>query len=173
MERSRPLIMLVDDSRGNLLAGKTALSEDYSVQTVSSAARMLEALEWRRPDLILLDVDMPEMNGFEAIGILKERPETRDIPVIFLTAMNASANELEGLRLGAIDYIAKPFSPPLLRQRIALQRTLVDQAENGEIPGLAEAPPFLFRKAENATNGLLGQGGETESRPHGQVGAIT
>jgi putative two-component system response regulator len=127
--------MLVDDSRANLLAGKTALSEDYAVQTVSSAARMLEALEWRRPDLILLDVDMPEMNGFEAIKVLKARPETREIPVIFLTAMNESAIELEGLQLGAIDYITKPFSPPLLRQRISLhllledqKRTLVDQA---------------------------------------------
>jgi putative two-component system response regulator len=119
--------MLVDDSRANLLAGKTALSEDYAVQTVSSAARMLEALEWRKPDLILLDVNMPEMNGFEAIKLLKERPETRDIPVIFLTAMNESANELEGLQLGAVDYLGKPFSAPLLRQRIALHLTMEDQ----------------------------------------------
>jgi putative two-component system response regulator len=127
MNTPSQLILLVDDNRTNLLAGKTALSEDYTVLTVPSASKMLDALEWRKPELILLDVDMPEMNGFEAIKILKNRPETRDIPVIFLTAMHESADELEGLQLGAVDYIAKPFSPPLLRQRIALHLLLENQ----------------------------------------------
>jgi putative two-component system response regulator len=67
------------------------------------------------------------MNGFAAIKILKEDMETREIPVIFLTALNESANELEGLQLGAIDYITKPFSPPLLRQRIALHLLMESQ----------------------------------------------
>jgi putative two-component system response regulator len=119
--------MLVDDSASTLLAGKAALSEGYKVLTAGSAALMLETLEWRKPALILLDVDMPEMNGFEAMGILKARPETRDIPVIFLTAMNDIANELKGLALGAVDYIAKPFSPPLLRKRIELHLLLNEQ----------------------------------------------
>lgn len=127
MKNPSQLILLVDDNRTNLLAGKSALSEEYTVLTVPSAPKMLEALGWRKPKLILLDVDMPEMNGFEAIRILKDCPETRDIPVIFLTAMNESANELEGLQLGAVDYITKPFSPPLLRQRIALHLLLEDQ----------------------------------------------
>ena len=120
-------IMLVDDSAANLLTGKAALSEGYQVLTAGSAAIMLETLEWSKPALILLDVEMPEMNGFEAIGILKERPETRDIPVIFLTAINESACELRGLELGAVDYIAKPFSPPLLRKRVALHLLLEAQ----------------------------------------------
>ena len=119
--------MLVDDSGTNLLAGKAALSENYKVQTVGSAALMLEALEWGMPDLILLDVDMPEMDGFEAIKILKERQETQGIPVIFLTAMNDAASELKGLELGAVDYIIKPFSPPLLRKRVELHLLLKDQ----------------------------------------------
>ena len=128
MQNNSPkLIMLVDDSGTNLLAGKAALSEGYKVQTAGSAAIMLEALEWSKPELILLDVDMPGMDGFEAIGILKEGPETRDIPVIFLTAMNDSVNELKGLELGAVDYIAKPFSPPLLRKRVELHLLLKDQ----------------------------------------------
>jgi putative two-component system response regulator len=122
-----PLIMLVDDSATNLLAGKAALSEGCRVLTAGSAALMLETLEWRKPALILLDVDMPGMNGFEAVGVLKARPETRDIPVIFLTAMDDSANELKGLALGAVDYIAKPFSPPLLRQRVELHLLLHEQ----------------------------------------------
>jgi putative two-component system response regulator len=122
-----PLIMLVDDSGANLLTGKTALQEGCKVLTAGSAALMLETLEWSKPDLILLDVDMPDMSGFEAIGVLKARPETRDIPVIFLTAMNDSACELQGLELGAVDYIAKPFSPPLLRKRVELHLLLQEQ----------------------------------------------
>jgi putative two-component system response regulator len=122
--------MLVDDNRTNLQTGQTVLSEEYTVMTVPSAQKMLDALKvpaWRKPELILLDVDMPEMNGFEAIKILKDSPDTQEIPVIFLTAMNESADELQGLRLGAVDYIAKPFSPALLHQRIALHLLLADQ----------------------------------------------
>jgi putative two-component system response regulator len=146
--------MLVDDSRANLLAGKTALSENYAVQTVSSAARMLEALEWCRPDLILLDVDMPEMNGFEAIRIIKSHSETREIPVIFLTAMNESANELEGLQLGAVDYVGKPFSPPLLRQRIALHLCMESQKRelqeyNDNLQQMVEAKARTVLKLQN------------------------
>ena len=124
---NRALIMLVDDSRTNLLAGKEALSESWSVQTVPSAAKMFEALEWSTPELILLDVDMPDMTGFEAIKRLKEQPATKDIPVIFLTALGTNANELEGLQLGAVDYITKPFSPPLLCQRVAMHLLLQSQ----------------------------------------------
>ncbi|MCL2021123.1 MAG: response regulator [Betaproteobacteria bacterium] len=128
MEKSSPrLIMLVDDSGTNLLAGKAALSENYKVLTAGSAANMLQILEWSKPELILLDVDMPEMDGFEAIKNLKQRPETRDIPVIFLTAISDSANELKGLELGAVDYIAKPFSPPLLCKRVELHLLLEEQ----------------------------------------------
>ncbi|MDR1612561.1 MAG: response regulator [Planctomycetota bacterium] len=154
MEFSRPLIMLVDDNRTNLLTGKKALSEDYTVLTVPSAGKMLEALEWRRPELILLDGDMPEVNGFEAIKLLRERPGTRDIPVIFLTAMSGSADELEGLRLGAVDYITKPFSPPLLRQRIALHLLLVNQKRelreyNANLQGMIEAKTKTILKLQN------------------------
>jgi putative two-component system response regulator len=75
-------------------------------------------LEIVTPDLILLDIEMPEMNGYETLKKLKEKKETHDIPVIFLTARDDPGSELEGLSLGAIDYISKPFSPPLLLKRI-------------------------------------------------------
>jgi putative two-component system response regulator len=127
MEHPRRLIMLVDDNRTNLLAGKTALANDYAVLTVPSARKMLETLEWSKPELILLDVDMPEMNGFEAIEILKSHPETRDIPVIFLTAMGESASELGGLKLGAVDYITNPCSAPELLKRIEMHLLLRDR----------------------------------------------
>ncbi|MDR3154619.1 MAG: response regulator [Deltaproteobacteria bacterium] len=115
-----PLIMLVDDNRTNLMAGKVSLSDDYTVLTVSSAKKMFELLDRHKPEVILLDVLMPEMNGFEAMRLLRERPDTRDIPVIFLTALSDTDKELEGISLGGSDYIMKPFSPPLLRQRISL-----------------------------------------------------
>ncbi|MDR1709558.1 MAG: response regulator [Candidatus Accumulibacter sp.] len=127
MDNTRKLILLVDDNATNLLVGKSALSDKYRVLTASSAQNMLEALNWSQPELILLDVDMPDMDGFAAIRILKERPETREIPVIFLTAMNDSDNELRGLQSGAVDYITKPFSPPLLRKRVELHLILEER----------------------------------------------
>jgi putative two-component system response regulator len=115
---------------------------------------MLEELEWRRPAIILLDVDMPGMSGFEAIKILKERPEIRDIPVIFLTAMSESADELEGLQLGAVDYITKPFSPALLRQRIGLHLLLENQKHelqkyNNNLQTMVEIKTKTILKLQN------------------------
>jgi putative two-component system response regulator len=123
----RKLIMLVDDNLANLKVGKSALADIYTVMTVPSAAKMFERLERSTPEMILLDVDMPEMNGYETIKLLKERPATRDIPVIFLTAKGDSKSELEGLSLGAIDYISKPFSAPLLRKRIEVHLLVESQ----------------------------------------------
>jgi putative two-component system response regulator len=111
-------IILVDDNPSNLRTGKNVLSEKYEVYTLMSAAKLFEFLGDIKPDLILLDIEMPEMNGYEAIKILKAREDTRDIPVIFLTGKTDTDNELEGLSLGAIDYITKPFVPPLLLKRI-------------------------------------------------------
>jgi len=118
MGNARELVMLVDDSLANLMVGKEALTDTYRVITVPSAPKMFELLARYTPELILLDVDMPEMNGYEAIKVLKNSSTTKDIPVIFLTGMSDSASELQGLDLGAIDYIIKPFSAPLLRKRI-------------------------------------------------------
>jgi putative two-component system response regulator len=118
MDAERPLIMIVDDNITNLKIGKSVLSDKYDVFTAPSARKMFELLEHNRPALILLDINMPEMNGYEAIRILKESPAFLNIPVIFVTSNSDPASELEGLSLGAVDYITKPFSPPLLRKRI-------------------------------------------------------
>ncbi|MDR0439920.1 MAG: response regulator [Candidatus Accumulibacter sp.] len=137
MDSSRKLIIIVDDNLTNLRAGKDALTDKYTVLTIASAAKMLEMVDRFSPALILLDVDMPEMTGYDAIKILKSRPETRDIPVIFLTGMSDAASELTGLDLGAVDYITKPFSPPLLNKRVELhllvesqRRALLDYNNN-------------------------------------------
>jgi putative two-component system response regulator len=127
MDTLRQKIMLVDDNKANLVMGKEMLKEHYEVYTVLSAARLFEIMEHVTPALILLDVMMPEMDGYEAIKILKADRRWKDIPVIFLTSLNDEVSELEGLSLGAIDYVIKPFSAPLLLQRINNQLLIVSQ----------------------------------------------
>jgi len=126
MDNERKTIFLVDDEVTNLAIGKNALAGVYNVFTLNSGAVLLEMLENVIPHLILLDVNMPEMDGYEVIKKLKANEKTKGIPVIFLTAMNNEEVEIEGLTLGAIDYITKPFSPPLLLKRIEVH-LLVEQ----------------------------------------------
>jgi len=132
MEDDKKLIILVDDNIANLKIGSNILEEKYTVATAPSAAKMFTLLKNNTPAIILLDIDMPEMNGYEAIKILKANPETKDIPVIFLTAKNESNDELEGLSLGAIDYIIKPFTPALLLKRIEVHLLLESQKKKLE-----------------------------------------
>jgi class 3 adenylate cyclase/CheY-like chemotaxis protein len=129
MESSYDRIILVDDNPSNLRAGKNVLSQKYEVFTAPSAAKLFEILADIKPAMILLDIEMPEMNGYEAIKILKKGEETRDIPVIFLTGKADAENELEGLDLGAVDYITKPFQPALLLKRIEVHLLVEAQKE--------------------------------------------
>ncbi|MCL1908397.1 MAG: response regulator [Holophagaceae bacterium] len=129
MDDNRALIMIVDDNIANLKVAKNALAQSYDVFTVLSAAKMFDMLQRNKPSLILLDIDMPEMDGFEVIKLLKAEPSTQDIPVIFLTGRGEPENEVKGLHLGAIDYISKPFSPQILDRRVELHLSLADQKE--------------------------------------------
>ncbi len=112
------LIYMVDDNTANLQAGRNILSKKYIVSIAPSADILFKLLENNIPALILLDVDMPGMSGYETIEILKSKPETKNIPVIFLTEQADTDNEFEWFSLGAIDYITKPFKPHLLRKRV-------------------------------------------------------
>ena len=127
MNTERKTIFLVDDDATNLAVGSDTLDKHYDVLTFNSGARLLKTLEKTAPDLILLDVAMPEMDGYEVIKKIKSKPETTHVPVIFLTAKNDGESELEGLSLGAIDYIIKPFSPPLLLKRIEVHLLVESQ----------------------------------------------
>ncbi|MDR2509639.1 MAG: response regulator [Spirochaetaceae bacterium] len=118
MNREKSVIVIVDDNTVNLTMGKNILKERYEVFPVTSGDMFFQLLPNIEPDLILLDIEMPDMNGYEALKQLKASPETADYPVIFLTSRNDPESELEGLNLGAIDYVSKPFSPPLLLKRI-------------------------------------------------------
>jgi len=111
-------IFVVDDSDTNLVMAEEALEKQYRVMTLPSAARMFELLKKVTPDLILLDILMPEMTGFEAMKLLKASDLHADIPVIFLTGLIDPTDEAYGIELGAVDFITKPFSGPVLRNRI-------------------------------------------------------
>ena len=117
----------MDDNVLYLNTGKHVLEEKYTVVTIPSGDKLLLMLGKAKPDLILLDVEMPGMNGYDVIKEIKRRQDTREIPVIFLTGKNDPENELLGLSLGAVDYISKPFSPPLLLKRIELHLLLKTQ----------------------------------------------
>ncbi|GHV95944.1 response regulator [Spirochaetia bacterium] len=118
MENKKRIIVLVDDNPSNLTTGKDLLKDHYDVFTVPSGEKLFSLLGKIQPDLILLDIEMPAMSGYEVIKKMNADPYTKVPPVIFLTSLNDPGSELEGLSLGAVDYISKPFSPPLLIKRI-------------------------------------------------------
>jgi len=111
-------IFVVDDTNINLLDAQEALSDDYNVLTFSSATDMFEVLENIFPDLILLDILMPGMDGFEALEKIKSDNKYSEIPVVFLTSKSDADTEARGFKMGAIDFISKPFSKPVLLNRI-------------------------------------------------------
>ncbi|HOO29094.1 MAG TPA: response regulator, partial [Lachnospiraceae bacterium] len=113
-------VMIVDDNMTNLIMAKKALEEYYEIVPVSSGQTALEFLKDmpEPPDIILLDVDMPEVNGFYVISEIKNCPKLAEIPVIFLTAQDDPTTEVEGYYLGAADYIKKPYTTVLLRKRL-------------------------------------------------------
>ncbi|HEX5364399.1 MAG TPA: response regulator [Gallionella sp.] len=114
----RPKIMVVDDTPLNLNLMDSILGADYSVQLVSSGAKAIELATAAAPDLILLDVMMPEMDGFEVCRRLKANPATGHVPVIFVTAKREIADEKLGFEVGASDFIHKPVSAPIVAARV-------------------------------------------------------
>ena len=124
------IIFVVDDSPASLSVTEEALEKEHRVITLSSAVKMFAILEKVTPDLILLDIEMPEMDGFEAIMLLKENEAYAKIPVIFLTGLTDPANESYALELGAMDFITKPVSEPMLLNRIKNYLIIADYIKN-------------------------------------------
>ncbi len=118
----KPAILIVDDAPDNLSLMSGLLKDLYKVKIANNGERALKvALTGTPPDIILLDIMMPVMDGYETCRRLKANPETRDIPVIFLTAKAEIEDEMLGFELGAVDYITKPISPPVLLARVKTQ----------------------------------------------------
>jgi len=133
MNEYQKTIFIVDDNRSDLVIAKQALVSLYRVFTFVSATRMYEMLSETMPDLILLDVEMPELSGFDVLARLTNNKRTSDIPIIMLTALGSESSELMGLSMGAADYIKKPYSNALLLKRVALHLRYVDYRINLEM----------------------------------------
>ena len=126
---NRPLILAVDDEASNLQLLRQILQDHYRLLFAKDGARALELAQKESPDLILLDVMMPGLSGYEVCAALKANPATAPIPVVFVTALNDTADELEGFEAGAVDYITKPVSPPVVRARVRTHLSLVRMDE--------------------------------------------
>jgi len=122
----RKTILIVDDDTSNLLGLTGILKQDYKIYAVKDGKTALEKAAESLPDIILLDVLMPDMNGFEVLAALKKSNRTKDIPVIFITGMNESEIERDGLAGGAVDYIRKPFDTFVVLHRVSLQFQILD-----------------------------------------------
>ncbi len=138
-------ILIVDDSPENLQVLSNMLATvGYRVRAVTSGARALAAIEAAPPDLVLLDVMMPEMNGYQVCQRLKENAQTRDIPVIFISALSGMEEKLRAFSVGGVDYVAKPFQPQEIIARVETHvrsRRLQQQLEaaNAELSRQLEA----------------------------------
>ncbi|MDO4164441.1 MAG: response regulator [Bacteroides sp.] len=119
-------ILIVDDVMSNVLLLKVLLTnEKFMIATASNGGQALEQVEKEKPDLVLLDVMMPDLSGFEVAQRLKSNPETAEIPIIFLTALNSTADIVKGFQVGANDFISKPFNKEELIIRVTHQISLV------------------------------------------------
>jgi putative two-component system response regulator len=118
----RQTILVVDDTLDNLTLMSGLLKDFYKVRIANSGEKALKAVQGDNPpDLILLDIMMPGLSGYDVCKILKDDPATRSIPIIFLTAMTATEDEKKGLEMGAADFITKPINPPIVLARVAGQ----------------------------------------------------
>jgi len=125
--RDKNSILIVDDDKTNIIYLNQLLSADYMIYTARNAKEAFVIVDKYRPDLILLDVVMPEMSGYEAIAVLKGSEAGKDIPVVFITGLSDSDDEKTGLDLGAVDYIIKPFHEAIVKLRIRNQIKMVNQ----------------------------------------------
>lgn len=156
---SRPSLLVVDDERSNLAVLTITLrNEGYEVAACSNGADALAKAFASPPDLILLDIVMPGMDGFQVLEELRSHPETSRVPVIFLSGMEDLSSKLRGFSLGAVDYVTKPFHMEELRARVrihlqlARSRRAVVEEQSRRLASLAEAQRQLLRKPEEIPN---------------------
>ena len=127
MNNSQQTILVVDDSAENIDILNAILRPHYLVRAATNGERAIEIAQSRKPDIILLDIMMPGIDGYEVCRRLKENPKTSSIPVLFITTKGEVEDEKKGFELGAADYITKPISPPIVEARIRTHLALYDQ----------------------------------------------
>ncbi|MCL2079932.1 MAG: response regulator [Oscillospiraceae bacterium] len=119
-------ILIVDDEVANIKLLSNILTSDYNLFAVTNGSDAIEAAKKHSPDIILLDVIMPDMDGFSVMDALKDHEETKDIPVIIISGLGGSPDEDKGLSRGAVDYISKPFSPIAIKCRVSNQALFIN-----------------------------------------------
>lgn len=122
-------LLLVDDEPVNLQVLKHSLQQDYRLVFAKNGTLAIQLAEKEQPDLILLDIMMPGVSGYEVCETLKQQEATKHIPIIFITALSDAADEQKGLDLGAVDYIGKPFNPSIVQARVRTHLSLVQRDE--------------------------------------------
>jgi diguanylate cyclase (GGDEF)-like protein/PAS domain S-box-containing protein len=152
MTEQRPRILAIDDTPANLLTLGAALAADFDLQTATSGAAGIALALRSPPDLILLDVMMPRMDGFETCRRIRLEPTLRDVPIVFVTAMSAYESEVEGLALGASDYIAKPINVEIARHRIS--NLIERESLRKEVESQRDQLATLLRERERAEERL-------------------
>lgn len=132
-------ILIVDDQRSNIVVLSNILRPSYTVIAAKDGPAAIEIAKTMKPDLILLDIVMPGMSGFEVLTELKNSDDTMHIPVIFVTGMDSDESEAKGLRLGAVDYITKPFHNTIVQLRVKTQLKILEQIHTIEHLGMIDA----------------------------------
>jgi len=126
-------VLIIDDEPNNIAALTDILETDYLIYAVIDSLEAIEMVANTSPDVILLDIIMPDMDGYEVISRLKSSEESRDIPVIFITGLDSIDAEEKGLSLGAADYILKPFHPAIVKMRVRNQMRLIERLRQQEM----------------------------------------
>jgi len=127
MNKVKNSVLIVDDENSNIMVLARILDSEYIVRAAKDGQTAIEAAETHLPDVILLDILMPDMDGYAVLATLKNSEKTKNIPVIFVTGLNDAVNEERGLSLGALDYITKPFSPAIVKLRVQNQVRAINQ----------------------------------------------
>lgn len=163
-------ILITDDGKTNLDILGSILSPSYNIILARSGPRALELARDYKPDLILLDVLMPEMSGFEVITKLKESDATSRIPVIFITGLTGAEDEEKGFFLGAVDYITKPFNKAIVKARVNTHIKIIDQMRTIEQIGLID-PLTKILNRRGFENRLSAEWGKA-SREHKSLSVL-
>lgn len=154
VEKMKNSIMLIDDEPGNLKVLSNLLKNSYELRVANSGKKALALIEQGKiPDLILLDIIMPELDGYEFCELMKGRGETKEIPIIFISSMNQPGNEEKGLKMGAVDYITKPFVPSIVLSRVDTHVKLINSMR--EVKRLYRESVEINRRLEEANEKLM------------------
>lgn len=166
MQDHRQTLLIVDDTPANIDLLTNILHDDYKVKAALNGMQALKILQKQgKVDMILLDIMMPEMNGYDVCKAIKEDPATADIPVIFISALSEQEDERKGLELGAVDYITKPINPAITKRRIQTHLALYDQTR--ELERMVEARTRELHESRLAIIRQLGRAAEFKDNETG------